>query len=169
MGRRLGRAHPPAFDPHPGAVAGLTGGHQLHPGDRGDGRERLAAKAEAGHPLQVLELGDLAGGVPVEGQQRVVPAHAAAVIDHPDPTLAAALELDPHLAGAGVDGVLEELLDQVGRSLDHLAGCNLVDQRVIEQLYRRTHGVRLSKLVSIGNGAFDSGAIVDPPTIAMLP
>jgi hypothetical protein len=84
--------------------------------------------------LQVVEAGDLAGGVALEGQRQLVLGDAAAVVGHPDAPHAALLEL--HLDGrrAGVHGVLEHFLEHRGGPLDDLAGGDLVDEVVGEEV-----------------------------------
>ena len=47
-----------------------------------------------------------------------------------DQRLAAVLELDPHVARAGVERVLDQLLDRRGRALHHLARGDLVGDGV---------------------------------------
>ena len=109
------------------------GGGQLDPRHRRDRGERLAAEAEGADALEVVEAGDLAGGVAVEGEQGVVAPHPRAVVGDDDPPLAAGLQLDPHRGGAGVEGVLHQLLDHRGGALHHLAGGDLADQVVGEE------------------------------------
>ena len=53
--------------------------------------------------------------------------HAAAVVGDADPPPAAAVGEDVDPAGAGVDGVLHQLLDHARRALDHFAGGDAVD------------------------------------------
>src|SRR5258708_38416056 len=53
--------------------------------------------------------------------------HAAAVVGDADPPPAAAVGEDVDPAGAGVDGVLDQLLDHAGRTFDHLACGDAVD------------------------------------------
>jgi hypothetical protein len=85
-----------------------------HPRHRGDGGQGLAAEAHGAHVLQVVEAGDLAGGVALQGQRQLVLGDAAAVVGHPDAPHAALLEL--HLDGrrAGVHGVFEHFLEHRG-------------------------------------------------------
>jgi len=127
---RLDAEDPPPFDPHPGAEAGLLGGGQLEAGDGGDRRERLAPEAEAADPFEVGEAGDLARGVAVEGEERVVAPHPAAVVADGDPPLATALELDLDRPRPGVESVLDELLEHRGGALDDLAGGDLADELI---------------------------------------
>ena len=67
----------PAFDQDLGALGGIgLAGLAADLGDLGDRRQRLAAEAQRPHPVQVLDLGELARRVGLEGQQQVVRSHA---------------------------------------------------------------------------------------------
>ena len=94
--------------------------------DRGDGGQRLAAKAKRVDPLDIVHVADLAGRLPLNAEQGVVAAHAAAVVAHLNQLAAARGDghIDPR--GAGVDGVLHQLLHHRGRPFHHLAGRDLV-------------------------------------------
>jgi hypothetical protein len=48
----------------------------------GDARQRLSAEAERADCRQVINRADLARRVPFQREQRIVPVHPAAVIDH---------------------------------------------------------------------------------------
>src|SRR6266516_688861 len=73
-----------------------------HGRDRG---KRLTAKAEGADADQVSRTADLARGVALQGEARVVGAHALAVVAHPDQCLAAILELYADGAGARIERV----------------------------------------------------------------
>ena len=109
----------------PASLSGVPGLERA-PGDARDRRQRLAPESEGREPVEVGRLGDLARRVPLEGEKRVVPAHAAAVVLDSDQGPAAVAELDLDPAGAGVQGVFDKLLDHRGRPLDDLAGGDLV-------------------------------------------
>ncbi|PYO30875.1 MAG: hypothetical protein DMD51_06105 [Gemmatimonadetes bacterium] len=99
---------------------------ELEAGHRRDRRERLAPKAERRHADQVRRITDLAGGVARQRQLRVLATHPFAVVAHPDERLAAVLDRHPNRARPRVERVLDELLDDRGRPLDHLACRDLV-------------------------------------------
>ena len=99
---------------------------------RRDRRQRLAAEAEGGDALEVLERRDLAGGVARERERQLRGRDAAAVVAHADQADAAVLDVDRDLPGAGVERVLDQLLDDGRRALDHLARGDLVDERAFE-------------------------------------
>jgi len=70
-----------------------------------------------------------------------------AVVDDRDELEASAGQSHPDAGGPGVDGVLAQLLHHAGRSLDDLAGRDLVDERIAEvmdstHISRRTHLTR---------------------------
>ena len=61
-------------------------------------------------------------------QHQVGFIHADAVVLDPDQALPASSSGDLHPAGAGIDGVLDQLLDHARRPLHHLAGGDAIDQ-----------------------------------------
>jgi hypothetical protein len=157
--RRLGSEHAATLDADPpsgiarGAIlARPLGRHQLDARDGGDGGEGLAAEAEGGDAQQVFELRDLAGGVAVEGEQRVVAPHATAVVGDDDAAAAAGVEVDGDRAGARVEGVLDQLLDHRSRALDHLAGRDLADQVIGKQANARGHAGTVTRRVEAVSG-----------------
>ncbi|GAB1412399.1 hypothetical protein MASR1M97_11350 [Candidatus Desulfobacillus denitrificans] len=102
-----------------------------HGGDRG---QRLATEAERGDAFEILQRGDLAGGVTGERQRQLVLRNAAAVVDDADLPHAALEQLHRDIARAGVEAVLQQLLHHRGRPLDHLAGGDLADEEVGKRL-----------------------------------
>ena len=105
-------------------------------GDRGQG---FAAEAQGGDGEQVFGVLQLAGGVALEGQQGIVAHHAAAVVDDLDELLAAGLDVDPDARGAGIQRVLQQLLDHRGGTLDDLTGGDLVGN-VLGEYVNSSHG-----------------------------
>ena len=61
-----------------------------------------------------------------KGQQRIVAHHAAAVVGDADQLAAAALHPDDDAVRAGVERILQQLLDHGCRPVDNLAGRDLV-------------------------------------------
>ena len=100
--------------------------HQL--GDGGDRRQRFPTEAVRGDGLEVVERPELRGGVALERQLGVAPAHALAIVAHADEPGPSLFDLDVHAARPGVERVLDELLDDGPRPLDDLAGRDLVDE-----------------------------------------
>ncbi len=130
-----GGLHVAAFGLHLPGLAGIGGaGGQGQARDRADRGQRLAAEAEAHHPLQVFQLADLAGGVARQGQRQVVGGDAAAIVAHAQQLDAALLDLHVDAPGTGVQAVLQQFLGHRGGTLDHLAGGDLVRQPRTQQL-----------------------------------
>ena len=113
-------------------AGGLLRGARLEqqPRDRRDGRQRLAAKSQRGDREQVLDVAQLAGGVALEGQHRVVAQHAAAVVDDADQAAPAGFDFDAQIGSAGVERIFEQFLDHRRRPLHHFAGRDLVGDLV---------------------------------------
>ncbi len=99
-------------------------------GHRADGRQRLAAKAHGGHGLQVVQIGDLAGGMAAQCHGQLIARDAAAVVLHRDQPHAAGQQPHVDLAGARIQGVVHEFAHHRGRALDDFAGRDLADQLV---------------------------------------
>ena len=70
--------------------------------------------------------------MPLEREDRVVPDHTGAVIQHPHQPAPAQLDLDPDPSRTGIYSVLDKLLYDGSRPLDHLARGDLVRKVVGE-------------------------------------
>ena len=68
----------------------------------------------------------------LEGEQRIIAHHAAAVVGDADELAAAAFDLDADAGGAGIERVFEQLLDHGRGAIDHFAGGDLVGDLVGE-------------------------------------
>ena len=110
-------------------MQGGTAG-QRHARDRGDRGQRFAAEAVAGDALQIVERGDLAGGMAGERQRQVVGFDAGAVVGDADQPDAAFLQLHVDFRRAGVEAVLEQFLEHRSGPLHDFAGGNLADEQV---------------------------------------
>ena len=64
----------------------------------------------------------------LQTEQDIVLVHALTVVDDPDKTGAAALDLDLDPVGPGVQAVFQQLLDHGGGALDDLACGDAVGQ-----------------------------------------
>ncbi len=91
-------------------------------GDGGDAIERFAAEAERFNAVQVFCRVQLTGGVALEGERRFGGGDAVAVVAHAQQALPALAHLDADFACAGVEAVLDQLLGDIGRPFDDLAG-----------------------------------------------
>ena len=123
----LGGAAPdsPGYDLLGAVVGSGRAADDLQPGDRADRGQGLAAEAERADVEQ--GFGEFRGAVPADGERQILRAHAAAIVRHAQQGLAATGRGDLDPRRAGVDGVLDQLLGGAGRTLDHLAGGDLID------------------------------------------
>ena len=113
--------------------------------------------------FELLETGDLAGGVARERQRQFVAGDAAAVVGDGDPADAAAVE--PHLdvAGAGIEAVLHQFLHNRSRPLDHLAGGDLADEDIGQWPDRAAGGGRHGSIIGRACTAFPASALAYHP------
>ena len=98
----------------------LLTGQELHMAHGGDGRKRLAAKAERGDALEPARVAQLARRMAQKGDARVLGRHAAAVVRDAQIRHAAAADLHRDGARAGVDRVFDKLLHHRGGPLHDL-------------------------------------------------
>ena len=68
----------------------------------------------------------------LDREREVLGVHAAAVVDDADQRPPARFDRDLDALRAGVERVLDELLDRRGRPLDDFAGGDAVDQQRVE-------------------------------------
>ena len=116
-----------AVDVHLGAGRRVRlAGEEAEARDRRDAREGLPAETQRADRADVRRVVNLARGVPLEAEQGVVAAHPVAVVAHAHEALAAAAEVYAEPAGAGIEGVLNQLLEDGGGALDDLPGRDLV-------------------------------------------
>ena len=135
---RLDRAFRPVLDHQfKGGRRALGPGADLEPRHRGDRGQGLAAKAEGGDRRQV-PFGDFRGRMPFDRKREVGLVHASPVVGDADEAPSAGLDRDLDRRRAGVERILDQLLDRRGRPLDHLAGGDAVDEQRIETANR--HG-----------------------------
>ncbi len=106
-------------------LAGVAGGDG-EPRHRADRGQRLAAEAERADIEEVV-AGQLRGGVALDREREVGAGHAGAVVGDADQPPPAAVGHHLDAGRAGVERVLDELLDHARRALDHLAGGDAVD------------------------------------------
>ena len=112
---------------------------QRHIGHRGDGGQRLPAKAHGADRFQVVQRADLAGGMAAQCQRQLGRLDADAVVFHHDAAHAAGHQLDVDLRGAGIQRVVHQLAHHGSRALHHLAGGDLAHQ-LVGQLADRAAG-----------------------------
>jgi hypothetical protein len=110
----------------PGLLGPLLAAGDGEPPDGADGRQRLATESQGGDMGQIVAR-QLGGGMALHRQGQLLGRHAETVIHHLDQIAPAIPEGDIDAPGAGVDGILHQLLHGRGRALDHLAGGDAVD------------------------------------------
>ena len=103
-------------------------------GDACNAGQSLPPESERGDGGKVSAFPDLAGGVPLEAEERIRAIHPGAVVRDTDQPGAAPLELDGDAPSSGIDGVLDQFLDHGGRSLDHLTRSHLAGEDIGENL-----------------------------------
>jgi hypothetical protein len=112
--------------------------------DRGDRRQRFTTEPERGHRFQIVQIGDLAGGVARYRQRQLFRCDAAAVVTDADQADTALFQIDVDAAGAGIDRVLDQFLDHRRGPFDHFASGDLVDEDLRQRPDRartgRAHG-----------------------------
>jgi hypothetical protein len=111
-------------------------------GDRGDGGQRLAAKAHRGHALQVGQRGDLAGRVAAQRQRQFAGRDAAPIVLDHDGADAAGQQAHGDFGGARIERVVHQLAHDRRRPLHHFAGGDLAHQLVGQLADRTARGGR---------------------------
>ncbi len=127
------RAHRARIDGDLGGALRIQGmGDEAKVGYRADRGQRLATKAEGADGGEIIQGGDLARRMPADRDRQLLLGNAAAIVAHAQQLDAAALDVDLDAVRTGVEAVLDELLDDRSRPLDHLAGGDLIDERARE-------------------------------------
>ncbi len=106
-------------------LAGVPGGDRK-PRHRADRRQRLAAKAQRADVVEIV-VRQLRGGVALDREREIVARHAGAIVGDANEPAAAAVGHDLDLARAGVQRILDQLLHDARRALDHFARGDAVD------------------------------------------
>jgi hypothetical protein len=101
---------------------------EREPRNRTDAWQRLAAEPHGDERFEILERGDLAGGVPRQREGQLVARDARAVVGYANQHGTATFHVDGDGPRTCVERVLDELLDDGRRALDDLAGRDLVDE-----------------------------------------
>ena len=81
----------------------------------------------------------------LESQTRVGVRHSAAVVDYLNQILAAVAENNLDGGRAGVDCILNQLLDYRSRALDNFSGGNLIGHRIRQKSDNVAHRLCLSR------------------------
>jgi len=64
--------------------------------------------------------------MPLKGHPGIDGSHTGSVVDDLDQGLAGILDDDLDVGGSGVNGILDQLLDDRSGTLDHLTGSDLI-------------------------------------------
>ena len=107
--------------------------------DRGDRRQRLAAKPERRDREQIVGRAQLRRRVPLKRQQRVVVNHPGPVVDHANHPLAARFHFHANRPRPRVQRVFEQFFHNGRGSLDHFARGDLV-RDVLRKYAYSCHG-----------------------------
>ena len=113
--------------------------------NRGDGRQRLAAKSQRADRQEILHVVQFAGRMPFKCQQSVVAQHAASIVGDADQPPSAVFDLDANTGCARVERILQKLFDDGRRPLDDLARRDLVCD-VVRKDPDATHASTLMEL-----------------------
>ena len=112
---------------------------QLHLGYGAYGWQCLASKA---HGVKREEVGsgrNLGGGMAFESHAGIGGAHSLAVVHDLNERAACVFYVHLYLGGAGIHGILHQLLHDGGGTLYHLARSNLIGHGVGQKSYHVTH------------------------------
>ncbi len=102
---------------------------------RSDRRQSFPAKPQRGNRKQIVGGFELARGVALKRQQRVVMRHSVAVVNHADHALAAHFHFNPNGFRSRIDGVFEQLFHHRRRPLDNFARRDFIRHRLRQYAY----------------------------------
>src|SRR5580658_9894282 len=91
----------------------------------------------------------------LEGQQRVVVIHAAAVVDHADQALAARFRFNANRTRAGVQSVFKQFFHHGGGPLDHFSCRNFIGDG-FRKYADTAHGVWLAEGGPVNPGSSEA-------------
>ncbi len=89
-------------------------------------RQRFPAKPKSPHAIQVRRLPYLARGMPLQRQQRIIPAHPMPIVIHPNQRFPPIPKLHLHPRRPRIQTILHQLLHHRHRPLHHFPRGNLV-------------------------------------------
>ena len=129
---------------------------------RGNGGQRLTPETHGGYGFQIMQIGNFAGGMAAQGYGQLVTRNAAAVVFHRNQAHTTGQKAQGDLAGAGVQGVIDQLAHHGCGALHHLAGGDLADQligQVANRPTRRLRGRGLCNGFGRGGREFRAGCV----------
>ncbi len=118
---------------------------------------------------QIVGCLDLAGRMAGHGQLQLIDRDPMSIIDDPDGVDTTVFQGDLDVSRSGVHRIFQQLLDDAGRTFDHLAGGNLVDDAGRELPYGSCLDLRHVRLRLVGLLPFQKcmseprGAVASPP------
>src|SRR5207253_5224819 len=128
------------------------------------------------HGLDGEEVGlgaDLARGMALERERRLLRRHALPVVRHPDGAPPGLLNVHRYASGPGVDGVLHQFLHHGGGPLDDFAGGDLVDDVAREDRdsgrHRSSASRRLARAASADCGYSSTTRLSRTRALTALP
>lgn len=126
----------PALDGDGSGFAGgflaFAGGEE-ETGDRSDGREGFAPEAHGGEGGEILGPSDLGGGMTFEREEGVIAAHPESIVGDADEAASTGPDFDGDAGGLGVEGILDEFLDDGSGSFNDFAGGDLIGDVIWEE------------------------------------
>ena len=120
---------------------------QSHTRHRRNAGECLAAKTQRRDPFQIIQCLNFAGGVSAYGQWQIVMTDTYAVISDPNQAYTTLFKYNVNSICPCIKRVFEQFLDHGSRPLNHLSSCDLVNQLLIQLLYKR-HNFQLAGIFS---------------------
>src|ERR1043166_3717921 len=122
-----------------GGIAFALAGRESETTDAGDAGERLATKAHGGDGGEVFGALDFARGMTLEAEQRIVAAHARAIVHDANEAASACLDFHGDAGGLSIQGIFDQFLDDAGRPLDDFARRDLIGD-LLGQKANAVHG-----------------------------
>src|SRR5882762_4877841 len=130
-------------------------------GFRGEALPSFAAKSQRGNRKQIVGGFELARGVALERQQRVVMRHPVAIVNHADHALAAHFHFDANGLPARIDGVLKQFFHHRRRPLDNFPRRDFSRHRLRQYAYSAHACCPLGGTgCSLGGRSFSSGVAI---------
>ena len=111
-----------------------SAGEQLDLGNCGNTGQGLATESHRMEGEEVVGLADFGSGMTLEGQTGIGLRHAAAIVDDLNERATGIDNNDLDRLGTGIDGILDQLLDDRSGTLNDFACCNLIGNGVGEEL-----------------------------------
>ena len=112
---------------------------EFHLGNSSNRSQSLATKTHCTKGKQIGSLTNLRGSMTFKSKACVCFRHTLAVIDHLNGSLARIRYQHINMSGTCVNSIFHQFLDNRSRTLDYLAGCNLIGHRIGKQTNNITH------------------------------